>query len=599
MSPPERAVDHERTRTEPDDVRSHPAEIDVGLPNSMFGRVLAGATPAAAFDKHDARITRPNSVVAGEQLAAADARVSMPSSREGSSKIHRSLGVEAPAAGINKVGFIDHSDGANLRTRPAEAGGEKARDDPLPPGTQVFVGGTHPTAPQWLYVTARLKTETVRGYVQAFRVTTDLPEPTAKLYSVKSGDTAEKLAAREFSTAVRDGHDLRYYENVLLFVNKAKGRAGITGAFQDPGLLGGGNNNVQLVAGHRIWLVSPAYASTLESVIPSGSLTGGAVAKLKRFAGHLMDILESVTGSPAYFAEVAGEYAQAIRDHLAEIIGIIAAFVAAEALSAFLAATPTGVGQIAAVVIQLGLAAFGAAGLVHASIEAVKHASNWLILAWTASGVPGKIAEASKEFLRMLVSIAMAALAYLGVKGNMANAVKIASSIPSGLVPATVLASGGQRGGGSVGAGVAIGPPSPFGPLGTASAMTGAGDGEPPSKDPKAEKPQQTAAERDWEKAEAEAKRQNADKDKPTRTEHGAIQEQKRGGLTAPEKVKLKGSAGHVQPDGATAKVLNEGGGRYTVVIVGDDGVLVTVIRNKTAAEVKGLSSRYQWYPPW
>ena len=152
-----------------------------------------------------------------------------------------------------------------------------------------------------MYVTARLKTETVRGDVQDFRVTTDLPEPTAKLYSVKDGDTAERLGVQEFSAAVRDGHDLRYYENVLLFVNHEHKRAGITGTFQDPGLLGGGANNVQLVAGHRIWLVSPAYAKTLESLIPSGSLTGGAVAKVKRFVGHLEDILASVTGSPRLF----------------------------------------------------------------------------------------------------------------------------------------------------------------------------------------------------------------------------------------------------------------------------------------------------------
>ncbi|MEN9620820.1 MAG: hypothetical protein RL499_1013, partial [Actinomycetota bacterium] len=94
----------------------------------------------------------------------------------------------------------------------------------------------------------------VRGYVQHFRVTTDLPEPTAKLYQVQSGDTAERLAVQEFKSAVRDGHDLRYYENVLLKVNRDKGRAGIVGSFQAPGLFGGGSNNVQLVAGHRIWL---------------------------------------------------------------------------------------------------------------------------------------------------------------------------------------------------------------------------------------------------------------------------------------------------------------------------------------------------------
>jgi hypothetical protein len=78
---------------------------------------------------------------------------------------------------------------------------------------------------------------------------------------------------------------------------------------------------VQLVAGHRIWLVSPAYAKALEAAVPSGSLTGGAVAKVKRFVGHLEDILHSVIRSPQYFSEIAGEYAQAIRDLLRRMAG--------------------------------------------------------------------------------------------------------------------------------------------------------------------------------------------------------------------------------------------------------------------------------------
>lgn len=250
--------------------------------------------------------------------------------------------VAPPKGGINQPGFIDHSDGANIRSGPAEAGGQLMRPTPLPPATRLFVGGTHPDSSQWLYVTAFVDKSAIRGYVQDFRVTTDLPEPTAKLYQVKSGDTAEKLAVQEFSSAVRDGHDLRYYENVLLKVNKDKGRAGITGSYQDPGLFGGGANNVQLVAGHRIWLVSPAYAHELEGGVPDGSLTNGAYAKVKRFARHLIDIVKSVTESPDHLGEVAGEYAQAIRDHIVEIVGIVAGFILAEAASASWPRRPRG-----------------------------------------------------------------------------------------------------------------------------------------------------------------------------------------------------------------------------------------------------------------
>lgn len=411
--------------------------------------------------------------------------------------------VDSPVPGINKVGFIDNDDGSNIRTGPSESGGQKVRGEPLPPATRVFVGGTHPDTSDWWYVTVQIGQGFLRGYVQGLRVTTDLPEPTAKLYQVKSGDTAEGLAAQAFSTAIRDGHDLRYYENILLFVNKLYGRAGVEGSYQDPGLLGGGANNVRLVAGHRIWLVSPAYARALEDVVPGGSLTGGAWAKVKRFAGHIDDIIMSAVQSPKYFGEVAGEYAQAISEHIVEIVGIIAAFVAAEALSAFLAATPTGVGQLAAIVIQLGLAAFGAVGLISAGIEAVKHASEWLTLAWTASGNDKKLAAASKEFLKMLLSIAMAALAYVGIKGNMAGAAKIAISLPP---PPTALAFAGV-GGMKVGAGwaakpVALPVPGPAGPFGTASMMTKvnketAGTKEAPKTDePKTPEPRANAEDR-------------------------------------------------------------------------------------------------------
>jgi hypothetical protein len=370
-------------------------------------------------------------------------------------------GVAPPVGGIDKPGFIDQSDGANLRDGPAESGGHKLRDQPLSPATRVFVTGTHPGASDWWYVTAYVGGAMVRGYVQGARVNIHLPEPLAKLHQVVSGDTVEKLAAQEYGSAVRDGHDLRYYENVLLYVNAhaaPRPRAGIAGSFQDPGVLGGGGNNIQLVAGHRIWLVSPGYAKALEHVVPSGSLTGGAVAKAGRFVGHLQDILRSVAESRNQFGEVAGEYAEAIHGHLPEIAGIVAGFIVAEATSAFLAATPTGIGQIAAVVIQLALAAFGAAGMVQAGAEAATHAIEWLAVAWTAKGDETKIASASKAFLHMLVSIAVAALSYAGAKGNYGNALKIARSMPTGGLPALAVAGSGRMAGAGAGTGVLLGP---------------------------------------------------------------------------------------------------------------------------------------------
>jgi hypothetical protein len=494
-----------------DQAAAGPAMVSNASAGSMFGGELMGPVMAGLLTVPGVSNAAASSMLSPGVAAGADAAIT------------------PPTPGINATGFIDHGDGSNLRTGPSESGGRLVRPDPLPPATRVFVSGTFPGAPQWSYVTAFLDSEVVRGYVQGFRVTTDLPEPAAKLYQIRSGDTAEGLAAGEFGGSVEDGYDLRFYENVLLFVNRQKGRAGIIGSYQDPGILGGGANNVQLVAGHRIWLVSPGYATALKSVVPSGSLTGGAVAKARRAYGHLDDVLESITGSGQYLGAVAGEYAQAIRDNLPEIIGIVAGFVTLEMASMLLAATPTGVGQAAAVLIQLALAAFGAKGMVDAGVEALKHADAWLRIAWTANGDAKLIAEASREFLRMLVSIAMAALAYLGVKGNVGNAVTIAGSITPSMVPALAVAGGGRMAGAGALAPAQVGFPQPFGPFGTAMAMTG--------------KDADGGTGRRVEDAEAEAKRVKELGDDPATGKHRPSESETAARIENERGVKLKRAA--------------------------------------------------------
>jgi hypothetical protein len=234
-------------------------------------------------------------------------------------------------------------------------------------------------------------------------------------------------------------------------------------------------------------LVSPAYAKALEGVVPSGSLTGGVAGKVKRFLGHIEDLIASVTESRNHIGEVRDEYAEAIREHLPAIVGIVAGFITAEAISAFAAATPTGVGQAVAVVIQLALSAFGAAGAIQAGVEAMKHGAEWLTLAWTAKGNDKQIAAASIEFIQMLVAIAMAALSALGAKANYGNALKIANSMPTGALPALAVEGGGQVGGGGVRTGVAIRPGTgSIGAAGNAMMQAdnkngGGGKGDPPS----------------------------------------------------------------------------------------------------------------------
>jgi hypothetical protein len=87
----------------------------------------------------------------------------------------------------------------------------------------------------------------------------------------------------------------------------------------------------------------------------------------------------------------------------------------------------------------------------------------------------------------MLVTIAVAALSYVGAKGNYRNALKIANSMPTSGLPALATAVGPTSSGAGAGTGVEIGPG--VGGIGTAGAqMTkhhdeGGGSHEPSAPD--------------------------------------------------------------------------------------------------------------------
>ncbi|MFG1607897.1 hypothetical protein [Actinoplanes sp. NPDC049265] len=131
--------------------------------------------------------------------------------------------------------------------------------------------------------------------------------------------------------------------------------------------------------------------------------------------------------------------------------------------------------------------------------------------------------------------------------------------------------------------------------MSTASGGGGGGDG---SGKPERDR-EQTAAERDWEKAEAEAEKQKAAGGPPRDTEHGLLRQLERGKLTVEEVELLKQAFPRRQPDGAIVKILNKGRGLYTVVVTNAQEQSVTVIRDKTKVELRGLSRNYDWDPPY
>lgn len=320
--------------------------------------------------------------------------------------------VEVPpliAASSPQVGFIDHGEGANVRTAPN--GNVVGK---LAPGARVVVIGTHRTNSEWRYVTSATMDDKsgsvslIQGCVKASLIATDAPEPGAILYQVASGDTAESVVRKHYAGPKPPGFDLRFFENVLQYVNSDKRPQGVHGT----------GRNMQLVAGQRIWLVSPSYAARLEGFVPSGSYTGGKFAQAKAAYADTKSRLRDVLDTMEVSREVAGEYWEFLNDNKVAIAGTLAAVVALDWWSWKLAASPVfGPGQVVALGIQALLLLAGAAGAAVYTADAVTHGTAWLDLAWHSERNPKAMKDASREYTHMLVQtfLALGSLVQVGI----------------------------------------------------------------------------------------------------------------------------------------------------------------------------------------
>jgi len=153
-----------------------------------------------------------------------------------------------------QTGFIDTPRASRLH-RPPEAGGDLVRDAPLSPASRVFASGRS-EAQGWWYVTAFVEGTMLRGYVEAHRSMLTC-RALRRAPAARGRRDPRGLAKEKYGKEVPTGHDLRYYENVLLDVTA--GATGIAGTTRDPNVLGGGANNIKLYAGHRIWLSAPIH----------------------------------------------------------------------------------------------------------------------------------------------------------------------------------------------------------------------------------------------------------------------------------------------------------------------------------------------------
>ena len=140
--------------------------------------------------------------------------------------------------------------------------------------TRLFITGKRG---DWLYVTTAAG---AYGYISDQLVKTNLPEPSAQLYKIAGGDSAIGIAQRYYGGLVKPGEDLRFYVNVLEYVNRGNGPRGV---YQpDPNDHSRGAwKHVLTRAGYMIWVPGGQFAQSLKGIVSSGSLTGGAWAKAR------------------------------------------------------------------------------------------------------------------------------------------------------------------------------------------------------------------------------------------------------------------------------------------------------------------------------
>lgn len=314
-------------------------------------------------------------------------------------------------AGLH-VGFIDNADGANVRAKP---GGEILAK--LAPGTRVVLEPAHRDAAGWRYVTAVSFDDAsgnatmVRGCVNDALITTNAPEPGAVLYQVAAGDTAQEVVARYYPGLARPGHDLRYFENVLLRVNREQNRKGVQGT--NP-------SDIRLVQGERIWLPSPAYLAKLEPLVDTGSYSGGKFAEAKQVYAEYRERIADVLSSMRVSRSVGREYTEFLVKNQAAIAGIFGSLLLAEAFSwwAIKSKTPIVPMKVVALGLQAVLLGLGVECTRESMVAAEKHGCAWLDISWHADHKSEPLAAASEQFTHMLVQalLVISSLAFTAVK---------------------------------------------------------------------------------------------------------------------------------------------------------------------------------------
>lgn len=131
------------------------------------------------------------------------------------------------------------------------------------------------------------------GYVNEQYLFIGAPDPDAKLYRTRSGDTALAIAQREYNCG-EWGKDGRFFTNVLVHVNRGGGRRDRGIYKEDPDATW---KTTKVKAGYYIWIPSEDFARSLAGVVSSGSITYELWQGVKGFVGFMVGLVEGVAGA--------------------------------------------------------------------------------------------------------------------------------------------------------------------------------------------------------------------------------------------------------------------------------------------------------------
>jgi hypothetical protein len=260
------------------------------------------------------------------------------------------------------------------------------------------------------------------GYVAKDYVKTNLPEPNAQLHRVEAGRPgfAISIAETYYKKYAADwGQDLRFYVNVLAWVNK-RTVPNTTDGWRD----------VQFNAGEFIWVPTHDFARSLRGVVNSGSITHNiadsiGIADFLDRVGELWDDFRTAVAlSKKYIPEAIGRHVEAalwgVLESLAQMLVIAAAILAiSTAVGAAVGALAGGVGAApgAAAGFEVGMVLLNWLGLamlvvwIGQSLVKVGSAfGSFLGSVWGARGDQRKLDLAARQFAEALGTLCGALL---------------------------------------------------------------------------------------------------------------------------------------------------------------------------------------------